>query len=134
MTYDTPLNPEQEAQYQAWRSTLPRDLQNEGDYDLRGAFLDSVKADGRLHMTDKFKKPNHITFSQGSQYSTPQAPGGRWDETSLPNPNGGNQHIFWASPENLKYHKLNDLARYFQQYEQGNTFVAPISYNLPRGR
>ncbi len=37
--YTTQLTPQQEQMYQAWRSKLPEDLQNESDYDLRGAFL-----------------------------------------------------------------------------------------------
>lgn len=128
MAYDTPLNPEQEAQYQAWRASLPDNLRNEADYDLRGAWLSNAQAAANGHLPDTWKKPNHVTFSEGSQYSTPQMPGGRWDQV------GSGNWIFWASPENLKHHRLNDLARYFQQYEHGNTFVAPISYNLPRGR
>lgn len=30
------------------------------------------------HFSDKYKKPNHITFSEESIYSTPQQPGGKW--------------------------------------------------------
>jgi hypothetical protein len=30
------------------------------------------------HFSDKYKKPNHITFSEESIYSTPEKPGGKW--------------------------------------------------------
>lgn len=135
--YTTQLSPEQEQAFQVWRARLPRDLQNDGDYDLRGAFLSSVKADGRLHMTDTYKKPNHMTFSDGSQYSTPHHQGGHWSDTGVPNalaPASGNSYVFWGSPENIKQHSVNALASYFDQYEPGNAFVAPINYNLPRRR
>lgn len=133
--YTTQLTPDMEAAYQQWRAKLPRDLQNEVDYDLRGAFLDSVKADGRLHMTDKFKKPNHITFSDGSKYSTPANPGGQWLPTGQRNPLMPNQDqfAFWASPANARRSGINDLNNYFNQYEQGNAVIYPSSYRLPRG-
>lgn len=72
--YNSALSDTQEAQYQAWRSTLPRPLQYEGDYDLRGYWLDpeTVKdnvKDGQ-HFIDKYKKPNHPTFSVESRYAT----------------------------------------------------------------
>lgn len=127
--YATQLTAEQEAAYQRWRATLPQNLQNEQDYDLRGAFLASAQADGRAHMTDTFKKPNHITFSEGSQYSTPQQPGGRWVDT------GRNalapEWTFWASPVNAQNHSMNALADYFGRYEQGNTVIYPSDYQLP---
>ena len=134
--YDTALSPQQEKLFQIWRAKLPRELQNESDYDLRGAFLASAKTDGRLHMTDRFKKPNHMTFSDGSQYSNPQMQGGRWLESGIPNPStpGQSAFAFWASPQNLREHSASALGGYFNEYEQGNVPVLPISYQLPRGR
>jgi hypothetical protein len=135
--YTTQLSPEQERAYQAWRANLPADLQNESDYDLRGAFLASVQADGRAHMTDRFKKPNHITFSSGSQYSTPAQPGGQWMETGTVNalaPQSGNSYVFWASPENANHHSMNALSNYFNRHEQGNSVVYPLGFRLPRGQ
>lgn len=125
--YTTYLTPDQEAEYNQWRSSLPKNLQNDADYDLRGAFLQSVKADGRAHMTDKFKKPNHITFSSESQYSGALSQGGKWVD------DGRGGYVFWASPTNLEYNQPSALASYFKQYEKGNTVVLPIDYRLPRG-
>jgi hypothetical protein len=129
-SYSTQLTPEQEAAYQQWRISLPPELQNEQDYDLRGAFLESAQADGRAHMTDRFKKPNHITFSEGSQYSTAQQPGGRWVDTGqnalAPN------YTFWASPANAQQNSMNALADYFKRNEPGSTVIYPSNYQLPR--
>jgi len=66
--------------YEEWRATLPKALQYEGDYDLRGLY----NRDGPVayatgqHMTDAFKKPNHPTFSTESKYADAQNPGGTW--------------------------------------------------------
>lgn len=123
--FTTSLNPTQEGSYQQWRSRLPRDLQNEGDYDLRGAYLANAKAAANGHLTDQFKKPNHMTFSDGSQYANAQTPGGQWVD------DGKGGYVFWASPTNLRYHTLSDLADYFGEAEKGNNFVAPINWSLP---
>ena len=86
--YDTKLTPEQERGFQAWRAKLDRGLQYDGDYDLRGAYLDNVQSaisdsDGKPHMSDKFKKPNHKTFSVHSKYAKdfPEL-AGDWDGNS----------------------------------------------------
>ena len=131
--YDTPLPPEQMAAYQSWKAKLPTDLQNTGDYDLQGAFLAQMKSDGRDHMGDQFKKPNHMTFSDGSQYATPQAPGGNWVDLQKPNAfqPGQNQWMFWGSPTTSRYHTMNDMNQYFQQAEPGSSFVYNSNYKLP---
>ena len=82
--YDTKLNPDEETQYQKWRQTLPKNLQYEGDYDLRGYWKDpettkeAVEGD---HFIDKYKKPNHPTFSNESQYAVGEnaKKAGRWE-------------------------------------------------------
>jgi hypothetical protein len=82
--YDTKLNPEEERQYQKWRQTLPKNLQYEGDYDLRGYWKDpetAKEAVGGDHFIDKYKKPNHPTFSNESQYAVGEnaKKAGRWE-------------------------------------------------------
>lgn len=82
--YDTKLNPNEETQYQKWRQTLPKNLQYEGDYDLRGYWKDpettkeAVEGD---HFIDKYNKPNHPTFSNESQYAVGEnaKKAGRWE-------------------------------------------------------
>lgn len=52
-----------------------------GDYDYRGAFAAGLDRDGySAHFPDTFKKPNHETFSDESQYAkfAPQR-AGRWE-------------------------------------------------------
>ena len=92
-TYDTSLTREQEAKYQAWRSMLPKPLQYEGDYDLRGYWLDpnTVKDDIKngQHFTDTYKKPNHPTFSVESKYAVGDNiwKAGSWDGDKFTPPN-----------------------------------------------
>lgn len=120
----TELSPEEEKSFSAWRKTLPKDLQNDSDYDLRGAFKDGLKADKREHFNDKYKLPNHMTFSDQSMYSSPENTGGSWREA----PDGSFQ--FWASPANLLHHSPQELIKYFDKYEKGNTLIFPWDYSL----
>jgi len=127
MPYDTQLSPEEENQFQAWARSVGRENDVQ-DYDLRGAWKASVRQSSNGHLPDTYKKPNHPTFSDESQYSTPQETGGKWVS------DGKGGWVFWASPVNLKYNALTDLNSYFVRNEPGNALVAPIKYNLPGGR
>jgi hypothetical protein len=123
--FDTPLTPEETNRYQSWRAGLPERLQGTDDYDLQGAWLGNAKEAGNGHLEDTWKKPNHMTFSSGSQYSTPEAPGGDWRQAA------GDDWVFWASPENLRHHSASELGAYFRQYEPTSAVVLPSDYRLP---
>ena len=78
-----------EESYQAWRKTLPKNLQYEGDYDLKGFFKEfgknSLPEGYEYHLIDKYKLPNHPSFSSDSQYYNPETEylGGKWDNGIL---------------------------------------------------
>lgn len=69
----TKLSKKDEAAYQLWRGKLPKPLQYEGDYDLRGLYQEDPKAtpSSNLHFPDTYKLPNHPTFSNQSKYFLP---------------------------------------------------------------
>jgi hypothetical protein len=76
--------------YQKWKANLPRELQYEGDYDLRGFYKQNpdFSASPGQHMTDEFKLPNHPTFSDESRFYSPNTAqmGGHWQgDVFLPN-------------------------------------------------
>jgi hypothetical protein len=104
--------------YQAWKQQ--HGLRETSDYDLRGAFNSGLHPDERGHLDDTFKRPNHITFSTDSQYSTPQEQGGVWQQ--LP----GGKWSFTPGPANLRRYSPQQLQAYFQQYEPDSIL------NLPR--
>jgi hypothetical protein len=77
-SYDTKLTPTQEAKYKLAAKKAGR-IKDTANYDLRGAWLENPKSiSGADHLTDKWKKPNHPTFSTDSKYSTSSNPGGTW--------------------------------------------------------
>lgn len=83
--YGTKLTTEQEKKYQQWRTHLPKNLQYEGDYDLRGLWKENpeIQASPNLHFPDKYKLPNHPTFSDESVYFNDETRdrAGHWQET-----------------------------------------------------
>ena len=85
-SYETRLTRAEEIRFQYWKSIYaPND--SGVDYDLRGAFKARLKPDSRHHWPDRFKKPNHPTFSVESQYARGKnrAKAGHWQgETFIP--------------------------------------------------
>ena len=83
--YRTKLNSKEESKFLKWRSTLPENLQNENDYDLRGYYKEygnkPIPKGIEPHLTDEFKLPNHPTFSENSRYYNDETNylGGKWD-------------------------------------------------------
>lgn len=76
--YDTRLTPKQELAFLLAAKAAHR-LGDVRNYDLRGAWRESPKSISSTgHLSDKWKKPNHPTFSSESKYSTSQTPGGDW--------------------------------------------------------
>lgn len=97
-----------------------RDLRmDEQDYDLKGLYRELGGRDLPVgHGTDRYKKPNHPTFSNESIYHTPDTPGGEWRHE-----NG--QDYFYASPHNVKTYGADRLKRYFAEREKGVILVLP---------
>jgi hypothetical protein len=151
--YDTQLSPAEEARFNLWiRNQYPgRNLDElTSDYDLRGAWREiesgDIEFDERGHLPDKYKKPNHITFSDQSMYHSEQTPGGRWIEYK---PDGkdlkGNstRWDFQPSHHNIKTHGRDALMNYFKQHEpdsrlllgpQGFSSVKDVSSTSGSGR
>ena len=79
--YNTNLTAEEEKQFQVWAKENGRE-KDVIDYDLRGAWKEmqsgQMSEDSRGHLGDKYKKPNHPTFSNQSIYSVGDNAGGIW--------------------------------------------------------
>lgn len=119
--YNTILTPDEERQFVQWVVQNKRggDMY---DYDLRGAWRElnsgAMSADERGHLGDKYKKPNHPTFSDQSIYSGVDGyQGGKWEQL----PSGS-----WSfTPTNTSLWAPQELQEYFSRAEQGNTLVMP---------
>ncbi len=81
---NTKLTPREEAQFVDWKQRYAPDDSGE-DYDLRGAMKAGFKPDPETgHWPDTFKKPNHPTFSDQSQYAKHGTPGHWNGDTFIP--------------------------------------------------
>jgi hypothetical protein len=124
--YNTSLSPADEAAFQTWVQQNGRhnDL---ADYDLRGWWKGNGVQAANGHFTDQYKKPNHPTFSDQSQYNGQNgAQGGRW---------GGddNQPTFTPSQANLDNYPAGGLESYFRQREPAAVLVMPTTPQQPGG-
>jgi len=125
--YNTPIPPELMPEYLKWVQQESRkkgyDVRQEAkSYDIQGLFLALHEGEGNLqdektgHSTDRFKKPNHISFSNESKYSVNGMEGGKWGIGE-----------FTPSKTNFQFHDPNDIFMYFRDREPN------IKLNLPEG-
>ena len=109
--YNTKLSEPDEKLYQLWLKTLPKEQQNTYDYDMRGAWQAGEGQGDNGHFTDKFKKPNHPTFSSESIYNVADGQyGGEWF-------NIFGRDVFVPSETNLTQNDSEWLRKYFTEAE-----------------
>ena len=110
--YNTKLSYEEEAQFQKWAKMEGRD-KDVYDYDIRGAWKElktgKMSEDERGHLGDKYKKPNHPTFSDQSKNNGIDGyVGGTWSEE-----NG--KTVYRVSKSNTM--SKAQLKRYFERVD-----------------
>lgn len=120
LQYETKLLPEEEPQFEAWKAThAPKDSGE--DYDLRGAFKAGLQPGPDGHWADTFKKPNHPTFSNQSQYAKDRPDlAGTWDGDTFVPAKGAPP----AEPPGY-------ISRSFQSFVSGLASVAENVLTLP---
>jgi hypothetical protein len=111
VSYNTQLDPGQERFFRQWvtHHNIPfnPDATSPQDYDMRGFYQGLMQGnpkaqaavdpnDGRMHFNDYWKTPSHETFSDQSQWATPQAPG--WQDDRLVTKGGRVQFDDAAKP------------------------------------
>lgn len=112
--YNTELRPQELARFNNWAGQQSRNpLNDRYDYDIQGWWKNNpgVNLDAG-HLTDAFKKPNHPTFSDQSQYhGVDSHQGGQWLKQ-------GDAWIFVPGSTNM--YKQDELQNYFNKVEKGN--------------
>lgn len=90
--YNTKLSSSEEKEFKYWYSKVSKykGLSKDPDdpsqeYDYRGYWKNEDRNgilgdDPYAHFIDKYKKPGHPTFSNESQYSNEETPGGNWSQ------------------------------------------------------
>ena len=80
--------------------------------------------DGRGHVGDTGKLPNHPTFSQESAYSNGLAQGGRWIADAEGNYIGFEPSVQMAKDQG----RMKSLANYIREVEPGVKLIMPAPY------
>ena len=70
------------------------------------------------HLTDEFKLPHHITFSDQSMYHSDKTPGGRWDQR---------EDVWHYTPSDfvIQQQGADKLKSYFKDYEPNSILHLP---------
>lgn len=87
--YNTDMSDKDYIEYLEWKKRLPERFSNTTDYDLQGFFMNKealrrfnenfLLDPEKAHMIDRYKKPNHPTFSAESKWSgVDDHVGGTW--------------------------------------------------------
>ena len=123
--YNTELAPADEAAYRQWAAQLSaklkRDITRDAyDYDMQGAWKAGAGAAENGHFPDTFKKPNHPTFSDQSQYhGVDEQYGGTWGSEV-------GAFTFTPGPANLKAMSREQLLEYLKRADPGVQLRMPI--------
>ena len=126
--FNTRLSPEEETKFREWAVQNKRDPDAETiDYDLRGMWKSGEGFSANGHGTDRFKKPNHPTFSEESMYhGTPTPSGGNYVGGRWTDPSENKRGTFTPSLEMLEItHPPELLKRYFKRVEPDYDLVMP---------
>lgn len=88
------------------------------DEDLKNKwFEEEDKSPGKAHFNDKYKLPNHYTFSTDSKFSNSVTPGGQWSRDK----NG--KWTFTTSPYVESQHSLEEMLDYFKKNEPDTVLI-----------
>jgi len=124
--YNTELTPQEQSSFNNWAnqqsSALGRNVLNDKyDYDMQGWWKDNNGASLKGgHLTDQYKKPNHPTFSDQSQYHGINGNiGGKWNKLD----NGS--YTFTPGQTNLQMFDPEELNDYFSKVEPTNKLLLP---------
>ena len=130
--FNTELTPQETGDYAKWladQATEGKDRTNDQiDYDMKGFWKAGGEFAGNGHGSDKFKKPNHPTFSDQSKYHGAQDEsgqtylGGTWGTTA------GEMDTYTPHPNMLATtHDAGAMQDYFKKYERGVWLQMPGS-------
>lgn len=113
--YNTELTPEEKSQYDQIYSPSAS-----YDYDMQGFFKSGGIQESNGHFPDTFKKPNHMTFSDESQYHGVDGhEGGHWEKLEE------KKYAFTPGKNNLNNYSAQGLIDYFNTHEKDNKLVLP---------
>jgi hypothetical protein len=115
-SFNTPIPPSLQEEFSKWIKSESgkngKDLMEEmDDYDVQGYWLDTKGKDGDLK-SEKYKKPNHPTFSTESMYNDKDFKGGTWEDIE-------GVRTFTPGKQNLQNMPREEMKIYFDVYEKG---------------
>jgi len=115
--------PEERPSYEEWLRL--HKVRETPDYDVRAAYEAGIDPDERGHLSDRFKRPNHITYSDESEAakSKDAPPAGKWVGSDK------DGWTFYATQTNINNAGgVDRLRKYFRKNEKDVRLVLPHGY------
>ncbi len=115
--YNTPLTAQELADYNTKFKSG-----DSYDYDMQGWYKANPNSDPNgkgVHYPDTYKKPNHPTFSDQSQYNGNGNTGGKWQQQQ------DGSYTFTPGSTNLQMFQPDELQNYFNKVEPKNKLILP---------
>ena len=108
-----------------------------GAYDVQGYWKDNVRLginpnDDRGHGPDKYKKPNHPTFSNESQYSNLLHRGVKWEADGGFSPTRRLKRLYSEEYYNRMFDSEPGSPEHLDKYESGGNIMGNKTDNLKR--
>lgn len=98
----------------SYAGSMSRDVMG-GDYDYGAFKMSGQQQSDNGHYPDTYKLPNHMTFSEESQYSGKDGnEGGHWSQL------GEDRWSFKPGATNYQNHSSDDMQDYFKAVEPGS--------------
>src|SRR5215471_15440131 len=118
--YNTMLSAPDQQRFDTWAAKQGQRASSY-DYDMQGWWKENGSKDlTGAHLTDKYKKPNHPTFSDQSIYhGTDGQMGGHWIQED------DKSWSFAPGSANMRNHGPDKLQDYFMRVEPGNKLKLP---------
>jgi hypothetical protein len=128
--------PTERPNFSDYYKTVPKEKNNLQGYALEEAYNElpyetmvKFATDPAFHLGDKYKTADHITFSTGSKYSTPETLGGEWKTEA------DKKWHYYASPFVVNKQTPERLIKYFQEQEPNSVLhLPPMPLPAPRAK
>lgn len=133
--YNTKLTPQEQVDFEAWLQDQSkqkgRDVSMDmGSYDLQGYWKNDRTEDGDGHMTDRYKKPNHPTFSDQSMYSGVDGyEGGKWDDAGGFTPSETTAKLYDKEYYDNLFSSEPDRPEYLASYPKDDRSIEQVIFD-----
>ena len=139
--FNTILSKKDMKMFDVWANTPMIDgrlpINDIGAYDVMGYWKEYIKHginpnDADNHGPDKYKKPNHPTFSDESKYASKRFPGGTWEDDGAFNPAPHTKKLYTREYYEEMFGREPNRLEHLGKYQHGGVVEFSNSDNMKK--